>query len=57
MIILIGPAVADTGSGPDIQRKMLVRTLMFAALSIYAVIAVRTLDALRPRPGPREATP
>ncbi len=56
MIILIGPAVADTGSGADIQRKMLARTLMFTALSIYAVVAVRAVDALRPRRRPREAT-
>jgi len=57
MIILIGPAVADTASSADIQRKMLVRTLMFAALSIYAVIAVRILDALRPRSRTQEAIP
>jgi hypothetical protein len=44
MIILIGPAVADTASADNIQRTMLVRLATFFALALYAAAAVRLLD-------------
>jgi hypothetical protein len=56
LVILIGAAVTDIESGANIQQKMIVRSAMFAALSLYAVLAVKTLDALRPRTGINEVT-
>jgi hypothetical protein len=47
MIILIGPAVADTASADNIQRTMVVRVLTFIALALYATLAAQLLD--RPR--------
>lgn len=47
MIILVGPAVADTASADNIQRTMLVRVLTFMALAVYATLAAQLLD--RPR--------
>lgn len=47
MIILIGPAVADTASADNIQRTMLARLATFFALAAYAALAVYLLD--RPR--------
>lgn len=44
MIILIGPAVADTASADNIQRTMLVRLATFLALALYAAAAVHLLE-------------
>jgi hypothetical protein len=49
MIILIGPAVADSASADNIQRAMLVRLATFLALAVYATVAVRLLDRTRLR--------
>lgn len=49
VLLLIGPAVADSDTGTDIQLQMLIRTGMFMALALYAVIMVAMLDALRNR--------
>jgi hypothetical protein len=46
-IILFGPAVGDTGTGADIQRKMLIRLATFIALALYATLAVDVLDRWR----------
>jgi hypothetical protein len=54
MIILIGPAVADTASADDIQRNMLVRLATFMGLALYAAAAVHLLDGRR---GRRSLTP
>jgi hypothetical protein len=48
-VILFGPAVGDTGTGDDIQRKMLIRLATFIALAFYATFAVQALDRWRPR--------
>jgi hypothetical protein len=48
-MILFGPAVGDTGTGADIQRKMLIRFATFIALALYATLAVRLLDIWRLR--------
>jgi hypothetical protein len=50
MILLLGPAVADSASADNIQRAMLVRLATFVALGIYATLAVYLLDRLRARP-------
>jgi hypothetical protein len=50
MILLLGPAVADSASADNIQRAMLVRLATFVALGIYATLAVHLLDRLRSRP-------
>lgn len=50
MIILIGPAVADTASADNILRVMFVRFLTFLALGLYAAAAVHLLDHPRQRP-------
>jgi hypothetical protein len=47
MVILIGPAVADTASADNIQRLMFVRFLTFLALGVYAAAAVHLLDRSR----------
>jgi hypothetical protein len=44
LIILIGPAVADSASSDNIQRSMIVRLATFFALAVYAAVAVRLLD-------------
>jgi hypothetical protein len=49
MIILIGPAVADTASAENIQRQMLIRIATFIGLALYAAAAVHLLDRLRNR--------
>jgi len=48
-VILFGPAVGDTGTGADIERKMLIRLATFIALAFYATFAVQALDRWRPR--------
>ena len=48
-VILFGPAVGDTGTGADIQRKMLIRLATFIALALYATLAVDVLDRWRRR--------
>jgi len=48
-VILFGPAVGDTGTGADIQWKMLIRLATFIALALYATFAVVVLDAWRRR--------
>jgi hypothetical protein len=50
MILLIGPAVADSASADNIQRAMLVRLATFVGLGLYATLAVALLDRLRSRP-------
>lgn len=50
MIILVGPAVADTASADSIQRIMFVRFLTFLALGLYAAAAVHLLGRPRQRP-------
>lgn len=47
MIILIGPAVADTASADNIQWTMLVRLATFIGLALYAAAAVQLLDRRR----------
>jgi hypothetical protein len=44
MIILVGPAVADTASADNIQRTMVVRLATFIALAVYAAVAAQLLD-------------
>lgn len=53
MIILIGPAVADTGTADNIQRVMLVRFMTFLALGLYAALTVHLLQSQRGQSGTR----
>jgi hypothetical protein len=50
LILLLGPAVADSASADNIQRAMLVRLATFVALGIYATLAVYLLDRWRSQP-------
>ncbi len=47
LVLLIGPAVADSASGTDITRQLLTRIAMFMALAVYAAAMVWLLDGLR----------
>jgi len=52
-VILLGPAVGDSGTGDDIQLKMLIRLATFIALALYAALAVHAFDRWRSRGLPR----
>jgi hypothetical protein len=48
-VILLGPQLGDTGTGFEIERKMLQRLAAFIMLAFYATFAVLALDAWRRR--------
>ena len=48
-VILIIPAVGDSGAGDDIQLEMLIRLASFIALALYATVAVNAFDRWRNR--------
>jgi hypothetical protein len=47
MLILVGPAVADSASGKDVYQAFFVRMSLFIVVTIYALITVLALDSLR----------
>ncbi len=47
LLIILGPAVQDSANGKDVYTAFLVRMGLFLALSLYAGLAVYTLDLLR----------
>ena len=49
LLILLGPAVADTATGKDPYKAFAVRMLLFIMVTIYAWIAVVVLDRLYER--------
>jgi hypothetical protein len=49
MLILVGPAVADSDSGKDVYMAFFIRMTLFVGVTLYAWLAVYTLEALRAR--------
>ncbi len=49
MLILLGPAVADSANGKDVYQAFAVRLSLLFAVAIYAWITVLALDQLRVR--------
>ena len=49
LIILVGPAVADSAGGKDPYKGFAVRISLFIAVTIYAWMALRALEWLRER--------
>lgn len=47
MLILLGPAVEDTASGSDVYSAFAVRIGLFFAVTLYACLAVYSLESLR----------
>lgn len=47
MLILVGPAVADSASGKDVYKAFAVRMSLFVAVTVYAWAAVIILEQLR----------
>lgn len=46
MLILLGPAVADSASGKDVYKAFFVRISLFIVVTLYAWLALVTLDWL-----------
>jgi len=49
MLILLGPAVADSASGKDVYQAFVVRLILFVAVTVYAWGAIILLEHLRAR--------
>jgi len=49
MLILLGPAVEDSATGKDVYQAFAVRFGLFIAVTLYAWVAIATLDWLRGR--------
>jgi uncharacterized membrane protein YgaE (UPF0421/DUF939 family) len=49
MLILLGPAVEDSDNGKDVYAAFFVRMGLFVAVTLYAWLAVYTLEYLRER--------
>lgn len=49
MLILLGPAVEDSATGKDVYAAFAVRMSLFVAVTLYAWMAVYTLEHLRSR--------
>jgi hypothetical protein len=49
MLILLGPAVEDSANGKDVYTAFAVRMGLFVAVTLYAWLAVYTLEWLRER--------
>jgi hypothetical protein len=49
MLILLGPAVADSASGKDVYHAFTVRMSLFVIVTIYAWVTVLAFDHLRSR--------
>lgn len=47
MLILLGPAVADSASGKDVYHAFAVRMGLFIVVTVYALLTVMALDSLR----------
>ena len=49
MLILLGPAVADSANGKDVYQAFAVRMSLLVAVALYASVTVLALDRLRAR--------
>lgn len=49
MLILVGPAVADSASGKDVYKAFAVRMILFVAVTLYAWAAIFVLECIRTR--------
>jgi hypothetical protein len=49
MLILLGPAVQDSAGGKDVSMAFAVRMGLFVSVTLYAWLAVYTLELLRTR--------
>lgn len=49
MLIMLGPAVADSANGKDVYMAFFVRMSLIIAVTLYAVVAIRLLDGWRTR--------
>lgn len=47
MLILVGPAVADSANGKDVYRAFAVRFSLFVAVTLYAWVAIVALEDFR----------
>jgi hypothetical protein len=47
MLILLGSAVQDSANGDDVYQAFFVRMMMFIAVTLYAWLAIYTLEQLR----------
>jgi hypothetical protein len=47
MILILGPAVADSATGNDIRQQMLIRIGLFIALAVYTSVMASLLDTMR----------
>ena len=47
MLILLGPAVEDSANGKDVYAAFTVRMGLFIAVTLYAWLAIHTLEQLR----------
>ena len=48
LVIMLGPAVADSATGNDVYKAFFVRAVLLILVSIYALMAVRFLEYLKP---------
>jgi hypothetical protein len=49
MLILLGPAVADSDNGKDVYMAFAIRMTLFVGVTLYAWFAVSILESLRER--------
>lgn len=57
MLILVGPAVADSANGKDVYKAFAVRITLFVAVTLYAWAAIILLEYLRRWKQSRRPTP
>lgn len=57
LLLLVGPAVADSATGKDVYTALLVRTSLFVAVTIYAWMAVLVFDRFSKRQKERSPFP
>ena len=57
LLILLGPAVADSASGKDVYKAFAVRMGLFIAVTLYAWAAVVVLDHIYHRKKQRQSMP
>jgi hypothetical protein len=55
LLILLGPAVADSDTGKDVYTAFMVRMGLFVAVTLYAWLAVYLLEHLRSRYAHRDS--
>ncbi len=57
VLILFGPAIADSANGKDVYTAFMVRMGLFIAVTLYAWLAIVALEALRTRRRRRATLP